>query len=222
MASFENPKQDPTNSKTSGSAQEVSEAMREQDLKEGLLQWHVEYLEEQRGIDHLTGLKLRKPFEEELERLLKIIRGGESEGRRESDESIEKEEIGVIFIDIDDFSSINDTYGHAAGDEVLQGIANLLKVSVRELDMVARYGGEEIVVLLRGTSTTAAVEVAEKLRVGIEQLTFNAYPKRVTASLGVATSASSLDGRALCRFADGAMYEAKQSGKNKVVVYKGK
>lgn len=211
--SFEKSKRDPAT--TPGSAQEISHAMRDLDNENGLLEWHAEYLAEQQGIDHLTGLKSRKPFEEELERALKIIRGGEAKERRKSAESFES----IIFIDIDRFKNINDTLGHAAGDEVLKKIAKSLASAVRASDMVARWGGEEFAILLRGTGAADAASEAEKLRKGIEQLEFEKYPDlKVTASVGVVSSEKSKDARVLLELADEAMYAAKEV-RNKVHIY---
>ncbi len=174
------------------------------------------FIAEGHGIDGLTELKRREIFESKLKQSLKMIRG-EIEEHRANAESLK--EVSLIFMDIDNFKSINDTYGHSAGDEVLRKVAELLTSSVRGSDMVARWGGEEFAVLLRGASVSIAEGEAENLRAKIEQLTFDTYPKRVTASLGVVSSKSSQDDRVLCERADEAMYAAKQDGRNRVKVY---
>ena len=174
------------------------------------------FIAKDHGIDSLTELKRREIFESELKQSLKIARG-EVDERRMNAESLK--EVSLIFMDIDNFKSINDTYGHSAGDEVLRKVSALLTSSVRGSDTVARWGGEEFAVLLRGASVSIAESEAENLRAKIEQLTFDTYPKHVTASFGVVSSESSQDDQVLCERADKAMYAAKQDGRNRVKVY---
>ena len=123
----------------------------------------------------------------------------------------------LLMVDLDHFKSINDTYGHAAGDEVLRRVASLGKLVFRSGDLFARWGGEEFVCLLPGTDQWGAILAAEKLRSAIERLSIvnggRAIP--VTASIGVSSVGS--DDRvmddALLR-ADGAVYRAKNDGRN--------
>lgn len=171
------------------------------------------------SIDSLTELKRREILESELKQALKIIRG-EIYERRKGAEPLK--EVSLIFMDIDNFKTINDTYGHSAGDEVIRKVAEVLTNSIRGSDMVARWGGEEFAVLLRGVNASIAATEAENLRAKIEQLTFDRYPNRVTASFGVVSSESSQDDRVLMELADQATYAAKQGGKNRVNVYAGK
>ncbi len=215
MAShFEKSKWGPA--KTPGSAEEISEVVKDLDNENALLKWHAEWLEEQQGIDHLTGLKMRKPFEEELERLFKTVHEGETAERRKNAEHLRG---SMVFIDVDHFKEINDTRGHEAGDEVLREIAKVLAGSVRSSDIVARWGGEEFAVFLRDTDEGGAVQEAEKIRKNIEELEFEKYPDlKTTASLGVVSSESSSDFRTLLRLADEAMYVAKKD-RNKVNKY---
>ncbi|MDE2021938.1 MAG: GGDEF domain-containing protein [Patescibacteria group bacterium] len=198
------------------------EALRKkvQDLENenALLQLHVEYLEEQHGIDSLTGVKNRRYFERELEYSLKLIRGEINEHRTHGEPL---KEISLVFVDLDHFKQINDTYGHPVGDEVLQKVSALLKDSVRETDVVARVGGEEFVVLLRGADESIAVRDAEYVREKIAHMTFDGHPEiDVTASFGVVSSKSSRDAKMLYEKADQALYEAKRAGRNQVVVGK--
>jgi diguanylate cyclase (GGDEF)-like protein len=129
----------------------------------------------------------------------------------------------VMFVDADHFKKVNDTYGHAAGDEVLRRVARLLCDSMRTEDVVARYGGEEFVVLLRGVPTTGALAVAERVRAGVEALKIG-YGGRwipVTVSIGVATMSAERpveSTEALLALADGALYRAKGAGRNRVVL----
>jgi diguanylate cyclase (GGDEF)-like protein len=134
----------------------------------------------------------------------------------------ESQPLSVIMIDIDHFKRINDLWGHAAGDEVLQRVADTLIWYVRPDDLSARFGGEEFVALLPGTDVAQAEEIAERIRAAIEKLhipAFGAVPApHVTASLGVARLESAPDDvDELLRRADDAMYEAKDLGRNRCV-----
>ena len=130
--------------------------------------------------------------------------------------------LAVIFADLDFFKRVNDTYGHHAGDLALQKVARTLEHSVRDVDLVGRYGGEEFVVLLPETTLENAALLAERLRfnVGLIQLPFlEKDGRRLTLSCGVASypeTCSSAD--TLLRSADEAMYRAKEAGRDRVMV----
>ena len=122
-------------------------------------------------------------------------------------------------LDLDNFKSINDNYGHAAGDMVLASVAAILKQSVRDVDFVARFGGEEFVVVLVETSLDAALEIAERLRSDLEVPHFGVSSQliTVTVSLGVTHSHEDDDGaEAVLARADHALYKAKRAGRNQV------
>jgi diguanylate cyclase (GGDEF)-like protein len=124
----------------------------------------------------------------------------------------------VLMVDIDHFKAINDTHGHAAGDNVLAHVAAILRQSVRAIDRVARYGGEEFVAVLPDTTTEAGVEVAERVRAAIERhhLTNNEVIA-VTVSIGVAHSRDEdLSPDDVVERADQALYAAKREGRNTV------
>ncbi len=130
----------------------------------------------------------------------------------------------VYMLDIDLFKQINDTYGHAAGDQVLVGLANRLKQRIRDVDIIGRYGGEEIVVVLPETQLPQALRAAERARNHIQQnpISTDRGEIPVTVSIGVAeidTQVSDL--AALVDQADSAMYAAKQAGRNRVMAYRG-
>jgi len=133
-------------------------------------------------------------------------------------------QIGLVFIDVDHFKSLNDTYGHMAGDEVLRQIAAVLKGAVRSTDVVARYGGEEFVVIVSDPRPHDMGLLGERLRAQIEQMQIVHVGKtlRVTVSVGAAMGRpiSLIDGfgERLIAAADRAMYEAKRNGRNRVVV----
>ena len=127
--------------------------------------------------------------------------------------------LSLMLIDLDDFKQLNDRYGHAAGDQVLSRLAQLLTEAIRETDVLARYGGEEFVVLSSGTDLTGARVLAEKIRLTIEQAVFpiedRVEPLAVTVSIGVALFRGCRKRMFLA--ADNALYRAKDLGKNCVI-----
>ena len=128
--------------------------------------------------------------------------------------------VAFVIADIDNFKSINDSYGHQAGDEVLRRVARTFAEAVRELDLPGRYGGEEIALVLPGTNLTGARALAEKIRRSLEELPFTTpegIPFQVTASFGAACFPAQSSVEALVAAADAALYEAKRTGKNRVV-----
>ena len=149
--------------------------------------------------DPLTGLPNRRGMERELSR-------GTYRGM-----------FGVLLCDIDHFKAVNDNHGHDAGDAVLVAFAGCLRANVRHCDTVARWGGEEFVVLLPGMGREELGEVGERLRRAVEELRDSAWPEglRITASFGGAVYP--LDGSdigALIAAADAALYRAKEGGRN--------
>jgi diguanylate cyclase (GGDEF)-like protein len=164
-------------------------------------------------VDGLTGLFVRRYFdariEEEVER---SKRYGSA--------------FSVVMMDVDDFKNLNDTYGHLVGDRVLKAIANIVKAQMRGVDTAARYGGEEIAVILPRTEMVGAYSLAERIREGIAELriTTDEEPPRalaVTASLGIAAypESKAQSGEDLVRRADRALYRAKKTGKNRVELF---
>jgi two-component system cell cycle response regulator len=130
-------------------------------------------------------------------------------------------------IDVDHFTSVNDRYGHAAGDEVLRQLARCIGSEVRGSDIAARYGGEELVILLPGTGLPAGFLLAERIRAAVAAEPFElagaATRLAVTVSIGVAEHAATADGadlkvaaERLLALADLALYEAKAGGRNAV------
>jgi diguanylate cyclase (GGDEF)-like protein len=161
-----------------------------------------ERLVELAAVDELTGTKNRRRFREDLDLLY-------AQAQRLG------APLSLIMLDLDHFKEYNDTFGHPAGDEVLQRLGSTLRSSLRSHDVVARYGGEEFVVLLPATDEREAMDVAERLRRSIAS---GAWPRRqVTASLGVGTIGPRTSGAsALVEQADRAMYQSKQAGRNRV------
>ena len=159
--------------------------------------------------DALTGVLNARAYYEVCERLIGLA-------RRNS------EPYAVLFVDLDHFKSINDTYGHEAGDHVLKSVADCLTKNIRKSDSLGRIGGEEFSVFLPNTNMAGALEVAEQLRMSIELLMpeMGSGPRKITASIGVARNQHSdqlmLD---IQRQADQAMYRAKAAGRNRVTSF---
>lgn len=168
-----------------------------------------ELLLELSNTDHLTGLFNRRYLIEALDRELQRAQ------RRDGT-------VSLIMLDLDHLKRINDTYGHMQGDMVLQNTALQIKKELRCYDVAARYGGEEFVAILPDTSLKEAFMVADRIRLAIQgmRLAGSMAGERVTASLGVAGFPSphyeEIDG--LLRAADEALYQAKERGRNQVVV----
>lgn len=126
-------------------------------------------------------------------------------------------ELSVILFDIDNFKKVNDTYGHLIGDDVLKKIVQIGKENIRESDLIARWGGEEFMILQTDIPSKEALVLAERLRQAIESHIFKDVGK-VTASFGVATFRNDEKTDSFLKRVDDALYSAKTSGKNKVVV----
>jgi diguanylate cyclase (GGDEF)-like protein len=155
--------------------------------------------------DVLTGLYNRR-FVEELLRI-------ETDRARRT-----KAHVGLVVLDIDYFKLVNDRFGHAAGDRVLAEVAERLRAALRPSDILARYGGEEFVAVVPDGSSEATLEVAERLRVSVQEspIAFDGNSITVTVSAGVAAMSEWDDLDAMLRAADRALYAAKDSGRNRV------
>ena len=128
-------------------------------------------------------------------------------------------QLSFAMIDIDRFKSVNDTYGHAAGDRVIKSLARLLLQRLRKTDIVGRYGGEEFAAILVDTDGPTAMNVLNEIRAHFAQIRHQGEEKpfSVTFSCGLAASPPWIDADALADAADKALYEAKRSGRNQVV-----
>ncbi|MBM9512158.1 GGDEF domain-containing protein [Desulfogranum marinum] len=153
--------------------------------------------------DHLTGLFVRDVFQAILvKEIEKVKRTGI--------------DLCLLMIDLDDFKKVNDNHGHIAGDEVLRQIGKTLLSHIREMDVAARYGGEELAIIMPETSIETAANVAERLRSKIELLQFDWGS--VTVSIGVSHADRDVNSaEKLIKAADEALYAAKEAGKNRVV-----
>lgn len=131
--------------------------------------------------------------------------------------------LSLIMFDIDSFKQFNDTYGHPMGDMVLSQIAKAIKKNIRKVDIACRYGGEEFAIILPETKLNEAAVVADKIRSSVEQLRFEtgkgAKKKKMTISGGVAQFVSGMKKEELVQYTDGALYSAKNSGKNKICIH---
>lgn len=128
---------------------------------------------------------------------------------------------GVLFLDIDNFKQVNDTYGHGMGDEVLKAVTQAIKKLVRKEDFVARYGGEEFAVLLIDAEKEVLTQRAEEIRVGVEKTVITAYGHQVKVTVSIGGALYPDDGVVageLMRKADERLYLAKEGGKNRAVL----
>ena len=157
--------------------------------------------------DGLTGLLNHRMFQARLEEhLARAERYGKG--------------LSLILCDIDHFKSVNDTYGHPAGDEVLRGVARTLAREARQTDLVARYGGEEFALVMPETDAAGALVIAERIRERVGRMTVQSErgPLRVTLSLGIATFPADAAGKAqIVERADACLYHAKRHGRNRSV-----
>lgn len=155
--------------------------------------------------DALTGLANRRAGVERLEHEIEAARRN---GTR----------FAVALCDVDHFKAVNDTYGHAIGDEVLKALARTVRASTRKVDLAVRWGGEELLVVLSGVGDVGARAVAERIRSAIEHATPIARgPTRTTISIGVASTPCATVEQMLER-ADKALYRAKANGRNRIEI----
>ncbi len=182
---------------------DVTKALRhsEQQLRDQRQQ--IDTIVAEARTDGLTGLLNRRVFEQEIARLCLESRNTAAV-------------LSVLFIDIDRFKQLNDTFGHRIGDAALREIASLIRQDARSGDVVARYGGEEFGVILAGVRVEEAVRMAERIRrrVEVTTLRYDGTQISVTISCGVAQVLPREHLSELLRRADAAMYQSKQSGRN--------
>ncbi len=166
--------------------------------------------------DALTGLKTRAFFDEEARVFFNTAMHKAASTRKEW---FGFRNISFVFFDIDHFKSINDTYGHFAGDKVIKAVAKEIERGVRDGDIAARWGGEEIAVALVGENMNNARKKAESIRLNIEKMIFDIEELKVTVSAGVSCVAAGYTFEDVLKQADQALYKAKQTGRNKVVAF---
>ncbi|CAK0772347.1 hypothetical protein CCP3SC5AM1_790005 [Gammaproteobacteria bacterium] len=154
--------------------------------------------------DPLTGIGNRAALDLALEREVRLAKRNGIH-------------LSMLVLDVDRFKRVNDTYGHSAGDCVLRTLAHCVSTCVRATDLVARFGGEELAVLLNNTDAQGAYFLAERIRCAVEatQIHYDNHEIQVTVSIGVANLHAGDDGHSLFCRADTALYRAKESGRNR-------
>jgi len=159
-------------------------------------------LESLANYDTLTGLYNRRKFTELLENEMQRFERY-------------KKEFSLISLDIDHFKQINDTYGHDVGDIVLKGFSDSLNSSIRTVDSVGRWGGEEFLILIIESNRELTIKIAEKIQANLNQVEFDSVGK-VTASIGVTEIKNGDSSQDMIKRADQAMYIAKENGRNRI------
>ena len=156
--------------------------------------------------DELTGLYLRDVFDVVLSQKIE-------EAKRNNIK------LSLLMMDIDDFKIVNDSYGHQLGDNVLKKIGNTINSLLRKMDLPARYGGEELAVIMPDANREQVFKAAERIRKAISQLKFEDFS--VTISIGISSFGRDINtSEKLLKAADNALYEAKDKGKNRVIINK--
>ena len=167
-------------------------------------------IEEAASRDHLTGVYNRK----HIEKLL---------NEEFNNASKNHEPLSLAFIDLDDFKTVNDTYGHLAGDKVLRDLAELFNQKIRSTDKLARYGGDEFLIMLPRTDYDVAKKLLNRLIQGLQEskgFKFDGASVKISCSIGMATHLSDGSFKTLENLigaADKALYKAKKAGKNKIM-----
>lgn len=165
-----------------------------------------EAIENQATHDELTGIANRRAVVAQLQR--ELTRAKRQNAR-----------CSVALFDIDFFKRVNDTWGHPAGDRVLEWVTKMIGKSIRPYDTLGRYGGEEFLMVMPGADRDAAISIADRARTAIQNQAcmVNGKEIRITISAGIATSSADTDFDALLQLADNALYRAKETGRNRVV-----
>ena len=193
-----------------------------------LYQHIIPTFDENNNIETLVSLGTDITAKKELEKMASIDKLTNIYNRRMIDDFLKQEVeiekrhsngLSVILIDIDHFKDVNDTYGHQMGDIVLSKMAELITINSRKSDIQGRYGGEEFIIICPQTNCNQALILAEKIRVSIEEFTFEQIGKK-TISLGISSFEENDAEEDLVKKADIALYQAKNTGRNKVIVYK--
>jgi diguanylate cyclase (GGDEF)-like protein len=186
-------------------ANDLSMTIREIAQKNRELQKANEKIESLARTDALTGLANRRMLEETLLR---------DTARAER----LKENLSIIFVDVDNFKSINDQFGHKAGDQVLASLGAIFKSHLRRYALAARFGGDEFILLLPGTNQDGTRIVAQRIRAAIAMLRVPDSPRQITVSLGIACFAAGETGEELVARADRALYRAKENGGDRIEI----
>ena len=173
--------------------------------------------------DGLTRLRNIHGLEKDIDQIFKRKDEEKAHEERKKSKEGQEDNICVIMVDIDKFKLVNDKYGHLNGDKILREVSDRLSESIRDTDVIARCGGEEIIILLVGASEYEAGKKAERLRKLIEKTPFNLRESGqidLTVSIGVTFGDNNSDPEKLRKEADDALYQAKEGGRNRVEIYK--
>lgn len=176
-----------------------------------MLEQKTEKLEDKANHDPLTGLFNKGYMEEQLTYHFELARRS-------------RNSMAVMFLDIDHFKKVNDTYGHQRGDEVLKRIAHILKDKSRAINVVGRFGGEEFMIIGPISDYKSALYLGERIRTAVEKEVFSHDNTdfNITISIGISVWNSSIASeKDLVKFADEALYTAKRNGRNQVRMYEG-
>src|SRR5690606_3254917 len=168
------------------------------------LQRLVRMLAQRAQIDGLTGLWNRAYFDQRWAEEAAVSRR-------------KKRPLSLALCDLDHFKSVNDSFGHPAGDAVLQGVAELLQAELRESDVACRFGGEEVAIIMPETTSADAMGVCDRVRDGLATLAWARHPDRqVTMSVGIVGSSGSarIDADQWLAMVDAALYDSKRRGRN--------
>lgn len=196
------------NEKMCGQTARLGDALAESRAQVRRLRASLEKSRERELRDPMTSLANRRYFELRLPREI-------AEARRTG------RPLCIVFIDLDHFKTINDTFGHLVGDDVLRYVANILSASLRDCDLAARYGGEEFILILPGTSAASARSLVARIMRELEEtrlvLSQGKTPLgRLTASFGIAQHQANDNADSLVARADAGLYEAKKAGRNRI------
>jgi diguanylate cyclase (GGDEF)-like protein/PAS domain S-box-containing protein len=174
---------------------------------ESIISERIRELERRAMLDRLTGLPNRNHLEPEIDGLLHEVKRYNAQ-------------FGVLFCDIDNFKSFNDTYGHDLGDTVLKTVARTLKFNTRPFDLFGRWGGEEFVGIIRNVNRDTLYLVGERCRVVVEKtlIPYNNTALNVTVSIGATTGRTVDTVDSVLKRADTLLYESKRNGRNRVTL----
>jgi diguanylate cyclase (GGDEF)-like protein len=186
-------------------ANELSVMVREVSQKNRELKEANETIERVSRIDPLTGLANRRTLSESLVR--EIARAGRF-----------GEPLSLVIIDLDHFKSVNDQYGHVTGDHVLEAVATALQGQIRAYDLAARYGGDEFLLLLPGSSNVEAMAISQRILKEVATIALQGYPLQISISLGVASWIGGEIPEEFVARADSALYRSKHLGRNRITV----
>jgi len=173
----------------------------------------IDKLTELTNTDALTGLLSRRAAQNGVNRLVGLLRKVEDRRHHAA-----LDYLSVLFMDIDHFKKVNDTYGHDVGDDVLRKVSAVIKATLRDTDLAGRWGGEEFIVALPNTPIGKAKEMAEKVRKAVSGLTFDVAGLQTSVSIGVVCTEQWKKAEDLIKLADDALYSAKDNGRDQVCV----